>query len=245
MPSDKWRRCITCEALVHSACANDLHSWQCPACIASVIAISTETECTPDVNEVCTPDVTEGQLFDTLPDVDAFLKERGYRKNNTQASGVTYKCSHCSKSFYVKKCGHRFSCPLCIDHAPNCTRPVTTTIKAEADSTLSVHPGVQSVRYLHEFSKHPGLLAYIQTMACCGNSVIRQDQLSKGVSALFHVHVEPQLLYRTATKAHEEMFGSSRSDVEELLEMEQRVREQGGFLKLFLGALDCLKVYTL
>jgi hypothetical protein len=102
---------------------------------------------------------------------------------------------------------------------------------------------MKSVRYQYEFAKHPGLLEYIQTMACCGN--IRQDQLARGVSLLFNVHVDSQLLYRTATNAHEEMFGSSRSDVEELLEMEQSVGDHGGFLKLYLGALDCLTVYTL
>jgi hypothetical protein len=225
---------------VHAECANDLHSWQCPDCIASA---ATKTECTPKPE--CTLDVNERQLFDTKPELENFLRNRGYRLNNSQPSGVTYKCNYCSKAFYVKKIGNRFSCPLQIEHAPTCTRPFTTTVKAEEEGKagLGVHLGMKSVRYQYEFAKHPGLLEYIQTMACCGN--IRQDQLARGISLLFNVHVDSQLLYRTATKAHEEMFGSTRSDVEELLEMERSVGENGGFLKLFLGALDWLTVYTL
>jgi hypothetical protein len=149
-----------------------------------------------------------------------------------------------SKAFYVKKCGDRWSCPLQIEHVPSCTRPVTA-MKAEEGSKidLGVHLGKTSVRYLHEFAQHPGLLEYIQTVGCTRN--IRQDQLAIGVSQLFSVHVESQLLYRTATNAHDDMFGSGRSDVEELLQMEQSVGDHGGYLKLFLGALDCLTVYTL
>lgn len=239
MPQDKWLRCISCDALVHSTCASNRHSWQCPNCIAAANAPKSEPKCTLDV-------VTEGHLFDSQADLEAFLRERGYKKNNTQASGITYKCLCCSKSFYVRKSGDRFLCPLQLEHATNCTRPVTPTVEPGGrgiKNESGVHPGKTSVRYLYEFGNHPGLLEYIQTLGCCGS--IRQDQLAKAISSIFNVHVEPQLLYRTATKAHEEMFGSSRSDVEELLEMEKRVAEQGGFLKLFLGALDCLTVYTL
>jgi len=236
MHQDKWRRCISCEAVVHATCANDLHSWQCPACIASAAIPTTAPSCSLDVNE--------GQMFNTQPDLDNFLRQRGFKLNNRQPSGLTYKCNHCSKAFYVKNCGDRFSCPLQIEHATNCTRPVTA-VKAENEDKgdLGVHHGKHSVRYLHEFAKHPGLLEYIQTVGCSG--YVRQDQLAIGVSMIFNVHVESQLLYRTATNAHEEMFGSSRSDVEELLEMERSVGDHGGFLKLYLGALDCLTVYTL
>jgi hypothetical protein len=236
MPQDQWRQCISCEAVVHATCANDLHSWQCPACIASAAIPTTAPSCPLDVNE--------GQLFDTQPELETFLRQRGYKLNNKQPSGLTYKCNHCSKAFYVKKCGDRWSCPLQIEHVPSCTRPVTA-IKAEEGSKidLGVHLGKTSVRYLHEFAQHPGLLEYIQTVGCTRN--IRQDQLAIGVSQLFNVHVESQLLYRTATNAHDDMFGSGRSDVEELLQMEQSVGDHGGYLKLFLGALDCLTVYTL
>ena len=93
--------------------------------------------------------------------------------------------------------------------------------------------GVHSIRYSHEFSLHEGLLEFIQTLSCTND--IRADQLQRSVSRVFNVLVEPQLLYRTAKNAYEEMFGSTRSDVEELLRMENQVMEEGGFLKLFLG----------
>jgi hypothetical protein len=133
----------------------------------------------------------------------------------------------------VRKCKDgRFSCPINIDHVPTCTRP-TAKASATQDVKDEKKAGVNSIRYAHEFGQHPGLLDFIQTMSCANQ--IRMDQLQRAVSCIFHVHVESQLLYRTAKNAHEEMFGSTRSDVEELLNMENEVTTEGGFLKLFLG----------
>jgi len=115
-----------------------------------------------------------------------------------------------------------------INHAPGCAKQ-----PAQGAAGKDEKKGVHSVRHVHEFGQHPGLLEYIQIMSCA--KALRADQLQRAISTVFNVHVESQLLYRTAAKAHEEMFGSSISDVEELLRLETQVFEEGGFLKLFLG----------
>ena len=119
-----------------------------------------------------------------------------------------------------------------IDHAPTCSRPCDQPAQGTAVKS-EMKGGVHSIRYSHEFSQHPGLLEFIQVLSC--TQEIRADQLQRSISRVFNVLVEPQLLYRTAKNSHEEMFGSTRSDVEELLQMENQVMEEGGYLKLFLG----------
>lgn len=225
MSKEKWRQCLTCEAVAHVDCANNLESWKCPACISSEDAHKLERQ-------------GDGFLkFDSHDDAYSFLRKHGYRVNNTQSSGVTYECNVCLKTFYVKKCSDgRYSCPMNIEHAPTCSKPSCHPAQGTAVGNgvkIELKGGVHSIRYSHEFSLHEGLLEFIQTLSCTND--IRADQLQRSVSRVFNVLVEPQLLYRTAKNAYEEMFGSTRSDVEELLRMENQVMEEGGFLKLFLG----------
>jgi len=87
--------------------------------------------------------------------------------------------------------------------------------------------------------QYPGLLEYIEILGCVGE--IRADQLQRAVRKQFNVHVSSALLYRTAKNAHDEMFGSNISDIEELLKMSEDVADEGGFLKLFTGDIS---VYT-
>jgi hypothetical protein len=223
MSQEKWRKCLNCEAVAHVDCATNLESWKCPACMSSEDSQKVERQ-------------GDGfTLFESREDAYSYLRKHGYRINNTQSSGITFECNACSKTFYVKKCSDgRFSCPMNIDHAPTCSRPSYQPAQGTAGNGVKIElKGVHSVRYSHEFSQHPGLLEFIQTLSCTGD--IRADQLQRSVSKVFNVVVETQLLYRTAKNAHEDMFGSTRSDVEELLHMENQVMEEGGFLKLFLG----------
>jgi hypothetical protein len=166
-----------------------------------------------------------------------FLRNQGYRLNNTQKSGKTWECCYCSKTFYAKKMkDDRWSCPVTIVHEQKCSRPVKTDFKDEHDEASNKQ---QSIRYFHEFGKHPGLLEYIECLGCTGE--FRSDQMQRAIRLKFNVHVSSGLLYRTAMNAHEEMFGSNISDIEELLKMSEEVGNEGGFLKLFTGYI-C--VYT-
>ena len=130
----------------------------------------------------------------------------------------------------------RWSCPLTVVHEEKCARPVKQDVKDEHDESSK---GLPSIRYFHEFGKYPGILEYIEVLGCTGE--IRADQMQRAVRLKFNVHVSSGLLYRTAKNAHDEMFGSKISDIEELLKMSQDVEDEGGFLKLFTGSNS---VYT-
>jgi hypothetical protein len=173
-------------------------------------------------------------MFETEKDMYTFLRLQGYRLNNTQRSGLTWECSFCSKRFYTKKKDDRWSCPITLPHDENCSRPVQPVVKDENDEACA-----GSIRYFHELGKYPGLVEYIEILGCTGE--IRTDQMQRAIRVKFNVHVSAALLYRTAQKAHEEMFGSNISDVEELLKMSEEVGDAGGFLRLFTGDIG---VYT-
>ena len=126
----------------------------------------------------------------------------------------------------------RWSAPITIVHEDKCSKPVNSQVKEEKDEDCK---GSSSVRYFHEFGQYPGLLEYIEILGCLGE--IRTDQMQRAVRQQFNVHVSTQLLYRTAKNAHDEMFGSNISDIEELLKMSEDVGEEGGFLKLFTGGM--------
>jgi hypothetical protein len=231
MPADKWRRCAGCPTVVHQLCVGDLDLdvWKCPSCTQARSNISTSNP-----TEDC--DADERQVFETESDMYTFLRDQGYRTNNTQKTGKTWECSYCYKTFYAKKMkDDRWSCPLIIVHEDKCSRPVKPVVKEE----LVEARNKGAVQYFHEFGKYPGLLEYIEILGCTDE--MRSDQLQRAVSKKFRVHVSAGLLYRTAKNAHDEMFGSNISDIEELLNMSKEVCDEGGFLKLFTGDLS---VYT-
>ena len=231
MSSDKWRRCSTadCTAVVHALCADDLDAWKCPSC-------SEASKGLPDV-PASTPigDCDECHSFEAESDMYTFLRNQGYRLNNTQKSGITWECSFCSKRFYTKKMkDNRWSCPVTFPHDANCSRPVQPAVKDANDEECK-----RTIRYFHELGRYPGLLDYIEILGCTGE--IRTDQMQRAIRLKFNVNVNAGLLYRTAKNAYEEMFGSNISDVEELLKMSEEVNDAGGFLKLFTGDIS---VYT-
>ena len=225
MPQTTWRRCDAagCQALIHADCALHGQSWVCPHCNA-------QPPCPAITSNLATQPNQEGfQHFSSENEAYTCLQQKGFRVNNTQPTGKTWDCRCCDKMFYVKKCkdGH-WSCPLDIKHAANCTNPKSVVKLENASDQASQH-----VRYQNDFAAHPGLLEFIEILGCSGEC--RQDQIQRAITRKFNVFVESQLLYRTAKNAHEEMFGSTISDVLELLKMEEEVKEAGGFLKLFLG----------
>jgi hypothetical protein len=233
MSSDRWLRCSStgCNAVVHAICVDNLDleaQWKCPSCSAKAC------EGLPRVPEKAKEDCDECHIFDTENDMYTFLRNQGNRLSNTQASGKTWECCYCSKSFYTKRMkDNRWSAPITILHDEKCSKPVKPDVKEEKDDDVK---GFKSVRYAHEFGKYPGLLQYIEILGCAGE--IRTDQLQCAARMSFGVHVSSQLLYRTAKNAHDEMFGSNISDIEELLKMSEDVGEEGGFLKLFTGDIS-------
>jgi hypothetical protein len=84
-----------------------------------------------------------------------------------------------------------------------------------------------------DFGKVPGLLDYIN-FAGAGNA-FRGDQLATAILRVFRATVERNLLFRTAKKAHDNMFGKNHSDVLALEELMLRIGEDGGRLKWVYG----------
>lgn len=233
MPSGKWLRCsgTGCAAVVHTICAEDLDAqWKCRSCSTKASeGLPDVPASTPTAKENC----DECIIFESDAEMYTFLRKEGYRLNNTQSSGKTWECCFCNKKFYAKRMkDDRWSAPITIVHEDKCSKPVNSQVKEEKDEDCK---GSSSVRYFHEFGQYPGLLEFIEILGCLGE--IRTDQMQRAVRLKFNVHVSTQLLYRTAKNAHDEMFGSNISDIEELLKMSEEVDEEGGFLKLFTGGM--------
>ena len=233
MPSEKWLRCsgTGCAAVVHADCAEDLdEQWKCPSCSTKASEGLPDVHASaPKAKEYC----DECHIFESEADMYTFLRKEGYRLNNTQSSGKTWECCYCHKTFYAKRMkDDRWSAPITIVHEDKCSKPVKSQVKEEKVEDVK---GARSVRYFHEIGQYPGLLEYIEILGCLGE--IRTDQMQRAVRQQFNVHVSTQLLYRTAKNAHDEMFGSNISDIEELLKLSEDVDNEGGFLKLFTGGV--------
>jgi hypothetical protein len=70
-------------------------------------------------------------------------------------------------------------------------------------------------------------------MAAAGE--LRADVLARCVQKMFGVTVNKDLLYRTATNAHEKVFGKKQSDVLALEELRQSIEGDGGRLTWVYG----------
>jgi hypothetical protein len=87
---------------------------------------------------------------------------------------------------------------------------------------------VTTVLKHEDFRKVPGLLEYINEMGA--EKAFRGDQMASGILRKFHATVEKNLLFRTAKKAHELVYGKDHSDVVALEDLMQRIGEDGGKL---------------
>jgi hypothetical protein len=71
---------------------------------------------------------------------------------------------------------------------------------------------LKAIYRLEDLSLIPGLLEYIEGRGAAGE--FRNDQISRAVASIFDgIQVDKSLLYRTAKKAQERVFGKSPSDV--------------------------------
>jgi hypothetical protein len=84
-----------------------------------------------------------------------------------------------------------------------------------------------------DFSKYKGLLEYIESMGASGE--FRSDQMARSIQKMFKVHVNKDLLYRTAKKSHEKVFGKKNCDVLALEELKLSIEQDGGQLIWVFG----------
>jgi hypothetical protein len=98
-----------------------------------------------------------------------------------------------------------------------------------SDKTLKI----RNVLKHEDFNKVPGLIAFIESMGAAG--AFRSDQMASAILRIFRATVEKSLLYRTAKKAHDTMFGKYQSDVLALQELAQKIEKDGGRLTWVYG----------
>ena len=84
-----------------------------------------------------------------------------------------------------------------------------------------------------DFTKVPGLLDYINQTGAANS--YRSDQLATAILRLYRATVEKNLLFRTAKKAHDKIFGKNHSDVLALEELMESIEEDGGRLLWVYG----------
>ena len=169
-------------------------------------------------------------MFNSIEEAKGEMKLRGFQVKETTNKFVRYTCTSCAAvPFRLRLAaagdGVWRCCPS--EHCDGCPHKIH-----EQD-------GIRIVQYKHEMAKFPGLLDFIECLGATGE--MRTDQLFRSVKAKFNVHVESQLLYRTARAAHEDMFGTNVSDVSELLELGERIKSEGGTFRLVLGSSCCVK----
>ena len=169
-------------------------------------------------------------MFNSIDEAKGELRLRGFKVKETTDKFVRYFCTSCTAPFFRLRLaaseGGVWTCRP-SEHSEGCPHKIQ-----EQD-------GIKTVKYKHEMAKFEGLLDFIECLGATGE--MRNDQLFRAVKAKFNVHVDSQLLYRTARAAHEDMFGSSISDVSELLEMGERINAEGGTFRLVLGSSCCVK----
>jgi hypothetical protein len=165
-------------------------------------------------------------VFNSLNEAKQELRLRGFTVKETTERFVRYFCKSCNApNFRLRLKASESGGWICRPsvHCSGCSQKLQEN-----------KDGVKIIRYQHEFSLVEGLKDYIECLGATGE--MRSDQLFRAVKAKFHVHVESQLLYRTARAAHDDMFGENVSDVNELLELGERIKAEGGTFRLVLGS---------
>ena len=87
------------------------------------------------------------------------------------------------------------------------------------------------------------MLEYIQQIGASGE--FRSDQMARSVHSLYRVTVEKNLLYRTAKKAQEAVFGKNQSDVLALDALGKSIEDDGGCLKWVYGMYNITVTATI
>jgi hypothetical protein len=240
MPPAVFVKCATgCASYIHVGCIDERgmqvvtgQPWICTDCTQRNCAQGDgaqgdfdvlATEPGIDATNSC-----ETECFNNEATAYAILRGRGFKITNSKGTTIQWVCTHCKATFPCKELrdgSSKWSCiTSSVKHNTGCTKVVQPERKSD---------DIPMIRYLQDFTSVVGLQDYIEIMGASGE--IRADQLYRSVQALFNVHVESNLLYRTAKNAEEEMFGKTVSDVLELEKMCTRVKAGGGNLTLVHG----------
>jgi hypothetical protein len=124
---------------------------------------------------------------------------------------------------------------MCSQEGCECKKIIETK-QADVEKEDVKHTGKKTITVLkHEdFSRVPGLLAFIELNGA--SSAFRNDQMASAIMKLYNTVVDKQLLYRTAKRAHDLMFGKTQSDVIALEEIRHMIEQDGGKLVWVTGA---------
>ncbi len=214
-------------------------SWNCSLCLSSVtlVAPPKDSSLTDKKEGTIQSQDNEGCLFESAQSLTDELRLQGFIKltNHKNLAGIKvsyiFMCSVCDVRFTAKRCkvddgSWSADPPL---HTAQCSHNPAN----QKDSSATKH-----IMRQHEFVKKKGLLEFIEIFGACGE--VRADQLARAIAKQFDgAIVEPNLLFRTATKAQERVFGKSTSDVMALQELSQRIIDGDGVCEFVYGISFC------
>jgi hypothetical protein len=264
MPATSFKSCsqLLCKNVIHADCLLDdaIPTWTCRSCTSATVqsthadesddaaasipgvngtsasgsttkptsadAVKSEAKLQVDEEDVC----HDAVVFDSLSDAKQELRLRGFKVKETTDKFVRYVCTSCDAPNFRLRLAPAQSGGWACRPSVHCSG---------CPQKLQEKDGVKVIRYQHEFALVEGLKEYIECLGATGE--MRADQLFRSVKAKFHVHVESQLLYRTARAAHDDMFGENVSDVNELMQLGERIKAEGGTFRLVLGSSCCTR----
>jgi hypothetical protein len=214
-------------------------SWNCGHCLSSVTPVAPlkGASVTPKIEGTIESQPNDSCTFEDSKSLSDALRLQGFTKltNHKNLAGIKvsyiFVCSVCDVRFTAKKSkdadGSWYADPAL--HTANC--PHNPANQKQSSET-------KHLMKQHEFAKKKGLLEYIEILGACGE--VRADQLARAIAKKFDgAIVEPNLLFRTATKAKESVFGKSTSDVLALQELSQRIVDGDGVCEFVYGISFC------
>jgi hypothetical protein len=236
-----------CDCYIHVGCfwksskaiEADNVSWNCGHCLSSVTPVAPlkGASVTPKIEGTIESQPNDSCTFEDSKSLSDALRLQGFTKltnhKNLAGTKVSYifVCSVCDARFTAKKGkdadGSWYADPAL--HTATCLHNPAN----QKESSETKH-----IMKQHEFAKKKGLLEYIEILGACGE--VRADQLARAIAKKFDgTIVEPNLLFRTATKAKESVFGKSTSDVLALQELSQRIIDGDGVCEFVYGISFC------
>ena len=255
-------RCANgCEFYCHVGCFDQLTrkpiscSWICGFCPTATAVDSLKADAADDAvgddsvgdssqlfsEDKASTETKEDCCFDSITDLHSHMRVLGFSQithnQNTKREKISilYRCSECIRTFTAKRCSNDTESWKAnpVPHLTSCSHHHSEV----DDAAASKH-----IMKQHDFIKKPGLLEFIETLGACGE--VRSDQIARAVAKHFDgAIVESNLLYRTAKKAQEKVFGRTTSDVMALQELAQRIVDGDGVLEFVYGVCSRVLVF--
>jgi len=243
-----------CSSYIHVGCYDKNREvvsnaiWQCDSCPETPPQPTPELETSgpdgmfskeqeQDLGDATTDHNLPMRYVDERTAHDAFRNAHFVTKNSyVNAAGakcrIRWECTTCKVRLSSFKCRdseewHAQS----SQHLESCCHHVSAEdVAAEAAEFQSS----KHCRFHHDFSRWPSLLEFIETMGASGE--VRSDQLARAIAKHFKgCIVEANLLFRTAKKANETMFGSNPCDIMALQLLANNIESEGGQLRFIFG----------